>query len=66
MSRTIREVKIIGKGLEEVKICDGNWFSTNGFRIREWDSKGRIFNAREWFSMLGAIIRLRADAMVAA
>ena len=65
MSRTIKEVKIIGKGIEEVKIYAGDWFHANGFKIRDWDSKGRLFNLRGWFSIIGAIVRPRAGTIVA-
>jgi hypothetical protein len=65
VSRTIREIKITGKRPEEIKVCIDDWLHTSGFRIHEWDSKGRWINARGLFSIIGVVIRPHKGAIVA-
>ena len=65
MSRTIKEVRIIGKGLERVRLCVEDWFRENGFKINQWDSNGKPFLARGWGSILGTVVRPKKGSMVA-
>ena len=65
MSRTIREIRIIGKKPEEIRVCIGDWLYTNGFRIHDWNSKGKWFNARGVFSIIGVVIKPHKGAIVA-
>ena len=46
MSRTVQDIKVIGKKPDDVQEYIIDWFSDNGFSVEEWDSKGKPLWAR--------------------
>ncbi len=49
MSRTIREVRVIGKRPEEIQERISDWFAQNRFEVKEWNSNGTPFTVRRWW-----------------
>lgn len=66
MSRTIKDIKISGRTLPEVKSFILDWLQSNGFKIYNLASKGRIAYIRAPYSFLGAFIKPHRGAIVAA
>lgn len=66
MGRTILEVVVIGKTPDEVQEFLSEWFSQNGFVVRDWYSDGAPFTVHDQWSFLGIKISPHVGSIVAA
>ena len=48
MGRTTKEVTIIGKIPAEIENVLDDWFSENGFEVKDWHSDGTPFTIARW------------------
>lgn len=66
MGRTIVESVAIGKTPDEVQEFLNEWFSQNGFVVRDWYSDGVPFTVHDQWSVLGIKISPNVGSIVAA
>ncbi len=65
MGRTILEVIVTGRRLEEVQNFLNGWFSKNGFEVKEWYSDSTPFTVRASWSVFGFKISPHIGSIVA-
>ena len=65
MSRTVREVRVIGRKAEKVKEHISLWFSANHFDVKEWASKGKRLWVYTWFTFPGFLLSPHIGSIVA-
>ena len=65
MSRTVKEIRIIAKKSDEIRKFIENWFSENGFVIKEQFSKKKWLYVFSWLCFPGVLLSPHKGAIVA-